>query len=73
MVTAQLLHQQPPTLKLIQLELDRSHFLCRLGVGSLDCPQHLTLAANEHDAPGIRLASLAGVSLDLGWRGGMAG
>jgi hypothetical protein len=31
--SAQLLHQQPPALKLIQLELDRSHFLCRLALG----------------------------------------
>jgi hypothetical protein len=45
--SAYLLHQQPPTLKLIQLELDRSHLLCRIGIGSLDRPQHLTLAAKQ--------------------------
>ena len=48
--SAYLPHQQPATLKLIQFELDRSHLLCRMGVGSLDRPEHFTLAAHQHNA-----------------------
>jgi hypothetical protein len=35
-----LLHQEPPTLLLIKLELDRSGCFGRLGVGGLDRPEH---------------------------------
>jgi len=45
------LHQKPPLLLLIKLELDRSDFLGRLGVGGLDRPEHLAGFAHEHDAP----------------------
>ena len=46
-----LLHQEPPTLLLIKLELDRSDCFGRLGVGGLDRPEHFPGFANEHDAP----------------------
>ena len=72
--------QQPSTLKFIQFELNCSHFLCRLGVSSLDRPQqHLTTLAHQHDPEpafhpagelgrgvfGFRAAGWHGVNLDM--------
>jgi hypothetical protein len=44
-----------------------------MGIGGLDRPKHLTLAANELNAPSAfhPAGDLAGVSLGLGRRGGM--
>ena len=67
---SQLLQQQPSALKLIQLELDCCHFLCRLGIGSLDRPKHLTSLAHQHDAePAFHPL---GKVFSLGRWGGMA-
>ena len=74
--SASLPHQQPSALKLIQLELDGSNLLCRLGIVGLDRPEHLTSLAHEHD-PEAALHSARELGRGVfglgaaGWHGGM--
>ena len=65
---------QSVALKLIQLELDRSHLLGRIGIGSLDRPKDFTLAAKEHDAeaafhPAGELSGVVFRGAAAGWHG----